>query len=97
MQVKAQVVVNGVAQTIFIDPNKDWIAIRFTKEELRLLHTYTDQDVFIAAPFHQLRSNLKAVHAWAAEWRQRFFSGSHRAPEGALLLPDNSVKNQDGN
>jgi hypothetical protein len=97
MQIKAQVMINGVAQTIFIDPNKDWVAVQFTALELQILRGFKEREVFIGAPKAQLASNRAAVMQWASEWPTRFFSGTHKAPEGALLLPNKEVKDQSGN
>lgn len=97
MQVKVQTVVHGVAQDIFIDANRDWVAIQFTAEERRIIAALGDNQVFIAAPIPQIVGNRDVVMKWAGQWPTRFWSGSHKAPEGALLLPDNSIVKQDGN
>lgn len=97
MRIKIQTMINGVAQTIFADPLKDWVAISFSQEELTILSSFNANEVFIAAPRSQLRTNREVVMQWASEWPQRFFSGTHRQPEGSLILPNGVVKDQTGN
>lgn len=97
MFLKAQTIVHGVAQDIFVDPNRDWVAIRFTPQERALISQLGDNQVFILAPIKQLQSNPKAVDNWAQQWPNRYFAGSHKPPEGGLLLPGHIIKNQDGN
>lgn len=97
MRIKAQILINGVAQTIFIDPNKDWVAIQFTQVELQMLSKWKASDVFVAAPIPVLKGQPGVVKQFATEWPNQFYAGSHRPPSGGLLLPDNIVKEQDGN
>lgn len=97
MFIKAQRTVNGIAQDIFIDPNTDWIAIRFTDAERMHIANLGGNQVFIAAPIHLLKGNPAVIKKWATQWPNRYYGGSHKPPEGALLLPGNVVKVQDGN
>jgi hypothetical protein len=97
MRIKIQAEVNGVAQTIFADPLKDWVSIQFNAVERQIIATLGDGECFIAAPRSQLATNREVVMKWAAEWPMRFFSGTHKQPEGSILLPDHKVKDQTGN
>jgi hypothetical protein len=97
MRLKVQIPVNGVDQTFIIDPNKHWVAIRFSAVELQMLSQWQQNDVFIAAPAGELKANAGVIRKWAQDWPQQFWAGTHRPPGGGLLLPDNIVKNQDGN
>jgi hypothetical protein len=97
MRIKIQAMVNGVAQTIFADPLKDWVAIQFSQEERQAIALMGDGEAFIAAPRSQLKTNREVVMQWASEWPTRFFSGTHRQPEGSIILPDGKVKDQTGN
>jgi hypothetical protein len=95
MLVKVQFIENGVAKEMIFDASKDWMAVKFTQEELQILSHHNVSDVFIAAPLAQLMSNKAAVRKFAQDWPQRYWSGTHRPPAGGLLLPDNIVKDQD--
>lgn len=97
MLIKASIEENGVRRDIFIDPNRDWVAIKFSAVELMHLAHLSHQEMFIAAPIPQLNSNPAAIRQWALSWPNRYYAGSHKAPEGGLILPDGTKIKQDGN
>lgn len=95
MQIKAQIIENGIARDVFIDSSKQWVAVRFTALELRMLSSYTANEAMVAAPGGEMQRAKAMIMKWAREWPTRIFAGTHRAPEGALLLPNHDIKDQD--
>lgn len=97
MLIKAHTMENGVGKDIILDPNRDWLAIRFSERELIALATFRASEVFIAAPNSMLASNPNAIAQWARDWPARFYGGSHKPSEGGLILPNGAKIIQDGN